>query len=101
MSAAWAVGLGTAYPKYESQKMMGVDSVTPSHLVLLGHNFAVGIVGPIVLVLTGFGLLSLSHGSSISGLYIGGAVVCVVILAVSAIGAYVYAVRRFRSHTLD
>jgi ABC-2 type transport system permease protein len=101
MSAAWAVGLGTAYPKYESQKMMGVDSVTPSYLILSSHNLAVSIVGLIVLVLTGFSLLSLSHGSSISGLYIGGAVVCVVILAASAIGAYVYAVRRFRSHTLD
>jgi ABC-2 type transport system permease protein len=101
MSATWAVGLGTAYPKYESQKMWGVDSVTPSHLVLIVHNFTIGIVGLIVLVLTGFGLLSLSHGSSISGLYIGGAVICIAILASSAIGAYVYAVRRFQSHTLD
>lgn len=96
-SAAWAVGIGTAYPTYESREVWGTDSVIPSTLAMVVHEFAVAIGSLISLVFTG---LALSQNSSLN-IYLGGVVVCLVIFAVSGIGAYVYAVRRYRSHTLD
>jgi ABC-2 type transport system permease protein len=97
-SAAWALGIGTAYPTYESREMWGTDSVMPSTLAMLAHEFAVAIGGLISLVLSG---LALSQNSSLLSLYIGGVAVCLVIFAVSGGGAYVYAVRRYHTHTLD
>lgn len=97
-SAAWAVGIGTAYPIYESREMWGTDSVMPSTLAMLVHEFIVAIGGLISLVLSG---LALAQDSSLLDLYIGGVVVCLVIFAISGSGAYVYAVRRYRAHTLN
>lgn len=100
-SAAWAVGLGTAYPMYESREAWGTDSVIPSNLVILVHEFGVAIGGLISLVLTGLALQSFVNDSFLLSPYTGGVAVCLVIFAASAGGAYVYAVRRYRSHTLD
>ena len=98
LSAAWAVGLGTAFPRYESRKVYGVESVVPSFLVLFGHNAAVGILGIVALVLTGIG-----HGTGAltSGSVLVGLAVALLVLSGTAFGSYVYAVRRYRAHDLD
>lgn len=98
VSAMWAVGLGTMFPKYESRKMYGVESVVPSFLVLFGHNAAIVILGIGSLVLTG---IALDHGLLASGPVLGGLAVVLLVLSGTALGSYVYAVRRYRTHSLD
>ncbi|MFC5970534.1 hypothetical protein ACFPYI_04245 [Halomarina salina] len=97
-SATWGVGLGTAVPKFESRTMYGVETVTPSLLVLFGYNALVGLTGVLGLVLLG---VALSEGVATSPLVIGVGAVAAAVLLATALGSYVYAVRRFRSYTLD
>lgn len=98
VSAMWAVGLGTMFPRYESRKMYGVESVVPSFLVLFGHNAAVGILGVVSLVLTG---IALDQGVPTSGLVLSGTAIAILVLSGTALGAYVYAVHQYRAYPLD
>lgn len=98
VSAMWAVGLGTMFPKYESRTVYGVESVIPSFLVLFAHNAAVGILGIGSLVLTG---IALSRGLRAGWPVLGGIAVVLLVLSGTALGAYVYAVRRYRAHSLE
>jgi ABC-2 type transport system permease protein len=96
-SGAWAVGLGTAYPKYDSRRIYGVESATPSIAIVFVHMMAVSIMGFI-------GLLSVSYFIA-SGLPINTLLAVEVVLSVvlvgTAIAAYRYAIRRYRSYTID
>lgn len=97
LSAAWAIGLGTLFPKYETQTLYGVETVVPSFLVLFGHNAAVGLLGIVSLILTG---ITLDHGLPGSMPLVGGGVLVVLLLVGTAVGAYVYAVRQYRTYDL-
>jgi ABC-2 type transport system permease protein len=98
VSATWAVGFGTMFPKYESRKMYGIESVVPSYLVLFGHNFSVGIVGLVSLIVTGIALV---QGVLSSGIVLAGIAVALVVLIGTALWAYIYAVRQYRNYSLD
>ncbi|WP_226043150.1 hypothetical protein [Natrinema sp. DC36] len=98
VSATWAIGLGTMFPRYESRTMYGVETVVPSFLVLFGHNAVVGLLSLISLVLTG---ILLNHRGSVGGLVLGVIGVILLILLGTALGAYVYAVRQYRTYALE
>lgn len=97
-SATVAMALGTAFPRFESRNMYGVETVTPSTIALLVHNMGTLVTGVVALVVTG---IALGEGFGAGTLVLGAlGVTVVVVLAVGA-GSYYYAVRRFRGYTVE
>jgi hypothetical protein len=97
-SATVAMALGTAFPRFESRNMYGVEAVTPSTIALLVHNMGTLVTGLVALVVTG---IALGEGLGAGTLVFGAlGVTVVVVLAVGA-GSYYYAVRRFRGYTVE
>ncbi|GGC64595.1 hypothetical protein [Haloferax sulfurifontis] len=97
-AAAFAVGLGAAYPIYEEREFWGATTVVPSTLVLMAFMFVVGPGTVIGLVATWFGVTG--HLAPTPLLAAGLGLYLLVTVGVSY-GSYRYAVRRYRTYTFD
>ncbi|AFK20984.1 hypothetical protein E6P09_17650 (plasmid) [Haloferax mediterranei ATCC 33500] len=97
-AAAFAVGLGSAYPVYEARKFWGAETVVPSTLVMMLYLFVVGSGTVIGLVTTWY---SVTGHLEVTAL-LGGLIGLYLLLTVGAsYGSYRYAIHRYRSYTLD
>jgi hypothetical protein len=97
-SALFAVGLGCAYPVYEEREMWGVETVTPSTLVQMTYSVVV-VFG------TGLGLVVLWYlltGHVVPSVFVLTAL-CMYVLVTGGVSvvSYLYAVRRYRQHTIE
>ncbi|AZH24745.1 hypothetical protein [Haloplanus aerogenes] len=97
-AAAFAVGLGAAYPIYEEREFWGTETVVPSTLVMMGYIFVVGggtVIGLVVTwyVLTGHLVLT--------PLLLAGLGVYLALTGGVSYGSYRYALRRYRRYTFD
>ncbi|CQR51988.1 MULTISPECIES: hypothetical protein [Haloferax] len=97
-AAAFAVGIGAAYPIYEEREFWGAKTVVPSTLVLMAFMFVVGPGTVIGLVATWFGVTG--HVSATPLLAVGLGLYLLVTVGVSY-GSYRYAIRRYRTYTFD
>ncbi|SFG91046.1 hypothetical protein SAMN04488063_3255 [Halopelagius inordinatus] len=97
-AAAFAVGLGAAYPLYEEREFWGVETVVPSMLVMMPYTFVVGggsVVGLVVVWFALAGQLSATP-LSVAGVGTYAALLCGVPYV-----SYRYALRRYRRYTFD
>ncbi|EMA06439.1 hypothetical protein [Haloferax denitrificans] len=97
-AAAFAVGLGAAYPIYEEREFWGATTVVPSTLVLMAFMFVVGPGTVIGLVATWFGVTG--HLAPTPLLAAGLGLYLLLTVGVSY-GSYRYAIRRYRTYTFD
>ena len=97
-AAAFAVGIGAAYPIYEEREFWGATTVVPSTLVLMGFMFVVGPGTVIGLVATWFGVTG--HLSA-TPLLAGGLGLYLLVTGGVSYGSYRYAIRRYRTYTFD
>ncbi|WP_251343806.1 hypothetical protein [Haloplanus halophilus] len=97
VAAGFALGLGCAYPIYESRELWGAETVAPSTLVLLCYSFVVlgGTATWLVL-----GWLTLSGGLAPSVLLAGALAVLGTLSVGTAAASYRYARRRYRRYVL-
>ncbi|WP_152041194.1 hypothetical protein [Salinigranum salinum] len=96
--ALLALGLGCAYPVYEEREMWGVETVSPSTLVLVTYSV-------IVVFGTGLGLVVLwfllTGGLVPSVSVLTGVSLYVLVTSGVPVVSYLYAVRRYRRHTIE
>jgi hypothetical protein len=96
--ALLALGLGCAYPVYEEREMWGVETVTPSTLVQMTYSVVV-VFG------TGLGLVLLWYlltGHIVPSVFVlTGVCMYLLVTGVIPIASYLYAVRRYRRHTIE
>jgi hypothetical protein len=96
--ALLALGLGCAYPVYEEREMWGVETVSPSTLVLMTYSVVVVFGTGLGLVLLWY-LLTGHIGSSVFVLT--GVCMYALVTGVIPVVSYLYAVRRYRRHTIE
>ena len=96
-AAAFAVGIGTAYPVYEEREFWGSETVVPSTLVTLSYLAVVGGGTAIALVVTWYGL----SGVALTTATTAGLAVSFLLTLGVPYGCYRYAVRRYRRYTVD
>ncbi|WP_380676582.1 hypothetical protein [Salinigranum sp. GCM10025319] len=93
-----ALGLGCAYPVYEEREMWGVETVSPSALVLMTYSIVV-VFG------TGLGLVLLWYlltgHIALSVFVLTGVCIYVLVTGVIPVASYLYAVRRYRRHSIE
>jgi hypothetical protein len=96
--ALLALGLGCAYPVYEEREMWGVETVSPSTLVLMTYSVIVVFGTGIGLVLLWY-LLTGHVNPSVFVL----TVLCIYLLVTGGVPvvSYLYAVRRYRQYTIE
>lgn len=98
MAALFALGLGCAYPIYEERELWGAETVTPSTLVLIAYSFVV-MGGTIIgLGITWFGV---TGNLIVTGLFVGGISVYLLLTVGLPILSYWYSQRRYRRYVLD
>ncbi|MFA1611860.1 hypothetical protein [Halobellus rubicundus] len=97
-AAAFALGLGAAYPIYEEREFWGTETVVPSTLVMLVYLAVVGIGTAIALIGTWFlltgGLVPTPVFGVVAGIYL-------LFTAGVSYGSYRYAIRRYRNYHLE
>lgn len=97
-AAGLALGLGCAYPIYEEREMWGVETVSPSTLVMMTY-------ATVVVFGTGIGLVLLWYlltgHLALTGLLVVGVGTYLLLTLGVAAASYAYAVRRYRRHTVD
>lgn len=96
--ALFALGLGCAYPVYEEREMWGVETVSPSTLVLMTYSVVVVFGTGLGLVLLWY-LLTGHIAPSVFALT--GVCMYLLVTGVIPIASYLYAVRRYRQYTID
>jgi hypothetical protein len=96
--ASLALGLGCAYPVYEEREMWGVETVSPSTLVLMTYSVVVVFGTGLGLVLLWY-LLTGHVDPSVFVL----TVLCMYVLVTGGVPvvSYLYAIRRYRGHTIE
>lgn len=97
-AATFSVGIGAAYPIYEEQEFWGTETVVPSTGIMMVYLWVVGGGTAIGLLLTwsaltGMGALSLPVAAGV-GVYL-------LLTAGIPYGSYRYAVRRYRTYTVQ
>ncbi|RRJ32695.1 hypothetical protein [Halocatena pleomorpha] len=97
-AAMFAVGIGAVYPIYEEQEYWGTETVVPSTGIMMVYFWVVAggtVIGLILtwVVLTGAGSLSLLIAAGV-GVYL-------LLTALVPYGSYRYAIRRYRTYTLE
>lgn len=97
-AATFAVGIGSAYPIYEEREFWGTETVVPSTGVMMVYLFIVGGGTAIGLFLT-WSALTGSLGLSLPVAI--GVGVYLLLTATIPYGSYRYAVRRYRTYTVQ
>jgi hypothetical protein len=93
-----AVGLGCAYPVYETREFWGIESVVPSTLVTVAYIIVAGVGTLVGLAVLWFALGgALSPGSVVA---VGAALYAALTVGGSVL-SYRYAVRRYRRYTVE
>lgn len=97
-AAMFAIGIGAAYPIYEEQEFWGTETVVPSSGIMMVYLWVVGGGTAIGLFLT----WSTLAGSASLSLPVAAGVGVYLLLTVGVpYGSYRYAVRRYRTYTLQ
>lgn len=96
-AAAFAVGIGSAYPVYEEREFWGTESVVPSTLVMMVYLFVVGGGTVLGLVATWF---VATGGLGPSLVSVAGIGTYLLLTVGVSYGLYRYAVRRYRRYTV-
>lgn len=97
-AAAFAVGLGSAYPLYEEREFWGVETVVPSMLVMMPYTFVVGGGSIVGVMLVWFGL---AGRLAVTPLLLAGLGAYAALLCGVPYVSYRYALRRYRRYTFD
>jgi hypothetical protein len=97
-AAAFALGLGCAYPIYEQREVWGTETVSPSTLVLMTYSIVVTVGSAIGLLVV---VLALGGGLPTTGLVAGAVGLYLLVTAGLPALSYRYALRRYRRYTLD
>jgi hypothetical protein len=96
-AAAFAVGVGSAYPIYEEREFWGSETVVPSTLVMLVYLFVVAGGTVLGLSVTWF---AVTGNLVLTPLVAVGVGVYLLSTAGVPYGSYLYAVRRYRRYTV-
>ncbi|MFB6255779.1 MAG: hypothetical protein ABEH58_03470 [Haloplanus sp.] len=96
-AAAFAVGLGAAYPVYEERAFWGTETVVPSTLVMLTYIVVVGVWTALGLIATWFLLAGHLVVTPVLLVALGA---YLALTAAVSYGSYRYAIRRYRRYTV-
>lgn len=91
-----ALGLGALFPRFERREYMNVERAHPSTVLVIVYFF-----GTVVMGVLGAILVTVTVSDGVDELVLGGWAVYLVVTAVTGLGGYLLAVRRFDALTLD
>ncbi len=97
-AATFAVGIGAAYPIYEEREFWGTETVVPSTGIMMVYLWVVS-GGTVIGLLLTWSVLTGSGG--FSPLVVAGVGVYLLMTVGVPYGSYRYAVRRYRTYTLQ
>jgi len=97
VAAGFALGLGCAYPIYETRELWGAETVAPSTLVLVGYSL-VAAGGTVTWLLLAW--VWLAGGLDPTAAYLGGVAILTLLTGGVSVLSYRYAKRRYRRYTL-
>jgi ABC-2 type transport system permease protein len=97
VAAGFALGLGCAYPIYETRELWGAETVAPSTLVLVGYSLVAASGTVTWLLLAWFWL---AGGLDPTAAHLGSVAILTLLTGGVSVLSYRYAKRRYRRDTL-